>query len=135
MMEKTMKNRIRCAVALTAALTTGCAAQRFVPIVDIQASPAAADGRDYTADLTDCQDYAERIDPAASAVAGAIIGAIILTAAGAAVGASFGQAGQGAAFGAAYGGIGGAANGAAAAEGRRAQIVCNCMNGRGWNIL
>jgi outer membrane lipoprotein SlyB len=131
-----MRPRPLIALTLTASLlVTGCAARRFVPIVDIQASPASADGRDYGTDLTECQNYAEQIDPGASAAAGAIIGAIVLGAAGAAIGASFGQAGQGAAAGAAYGGLGGAANGAAAAEGRRAQIVTNCMYGRGWTVL
>jgi outer membrane lipoprotein SlyB len=120
-------------LALLVALA-GCAA-RQVPLVDIQASPAAFDGRDYGVDLAECQAYAATIDTGQSAMAGAIVGAVFSAALGAAVGGILGDAGTGAAIGAAGGGIDGLAAGAAAAEGRKNQIIYNCLNGRGWNVL
>jgi hypothetical protein len=124
------------ALALVASLlASGCVAARHVPIVDLQASPAAADGRDFNQDLFECQNYAESIDPAGQALAGAVAGALFNAALGAALGGIVGDAGLGAALGATSGGMYGAAGGAAQAEARRTQIVNNCMHGRGWNVL
>lgn len=134
-----MNKQIRTGVALAAmlALASGCVAGVRRPLVDIQASPAALDGRSYETDFTECQAYAQTVDVGQSAANTAIAGAIVNAALGAALGGIIGHgyAGRGAAIGAAGGGINGLVAGAAAAEARQQQIFNNCLAGRGWNVL
>ncbi|MGA9421908.1 MAG: hypothetical protein WBW61_06060, partial [Rhodanobacteraceae bacterium] len=75
-----MMKRVACLVA-TVCTVAGCASYR--PLVDRR---SIDDPERYEYDLADCQSYARRVDPIASAGAGAVLGALIGAAFGAAVG-------------------------------------------------
>lgn len=118
-MKKTMLG-----MALLAALVSGCAS--YVPVVDTK----GVDMNVYTADLKECQQYAEQVSAGNQAAAGAGAGALMGALLGAAIGGR-GAAGYGARIGAAEGVGMGAAHGAAT----QVQVVKNCMSGRGYKVL
>lgn len=105
-------------------LLSACATHR--PVIDTK----GVDMNAYNTDLTECQKYAEQINPAATAAGGAAAGAIFGALLGAAIGGR-GAAGYGAGIGAAQGTGAGAAGGA----GKQIQIINNCMTGRGYRVL
>lgn len=116
-------------VAMAGLITaTGCASggAAYQPIVDGPTGPA------YQADLADCQQVAEQrqydnSDTRTSATIGAGLGGII----GLAEDGDIGEAAVGAVVGGLFGG------GAGALETReeRAEIVKNCMAGRGHRVV
>jgi len=122
------------AIALTACLLSGCAADmqngpngvtfNYVPVIDTQ----GLNPETYNRDLAECNTYASNLakKAAQAAVAGAIFGALL----GAAV-----AGGRGAAFGAGVGAANGIGYGAVAADQRNRLIVGNCMRGRGYTLL
>lgn len=121
-----MKNII--AITMIATLAS-CAAQPYMPLVDL------ADGQtqtQYNDDVNECRRLANtRMSASQGAGAGAIAGALIGGAIMAAMGGnadSIGRvAGAGAVAGAAHGGVEGHQS--------QAQIMNNCMAGRGYRVL
>jgi len=111
-------------ILVFALISAGCATHR--PIVDMQ----GVDLHQYEVDLTQCTNYAQRIDvggsaaqsAAASAILGGILGAILCgrNCAGTSAAAS--------------GVLGGASGAGAGAEAQRS-IVNRCMAGRGYRVL
>lgn len=120
-----MKSRFVLSLAFLANLS-GCAVQQYRPIVDSGVSKGS-----YEADLTDCQQLAERRPAANNAAGGAAAGAILGALLGAAVGLRGNDIGRVAAWGAASGGVNGAAYGVA----EQKAIVSRCMAGRGYNVV
>lgn len=112
------------AIALTAAIMSGCAS--YKPVVDMRGVSQNV----YDQDLLECQELAKQRDPAAQAAGGAAVGAIFGALLGAAIGGSS-MAGYGAGIGAANGVAAGGAHGAAS----QINIVRNCMAGRGYRVL
>jgi hypothetical protein len=113
------------AAVVAAGLLSGCATYR--PLVDLR---GVDDRGRYESDLADCQNYAAPVSPGASAGAGAIFGAVLGAALGAAVGnrdVALDAARLGAVEGALAGGSAGAAT--------EAEIIRNCMTGRGYLVL
>lgn len=121
-------------VGLVAAILAlaGCA-QSYTPVVDTRGHDSAR----YSADLTECRQYAEQVSPVGDAAVGAVGGAAAGAALGAITGALVGGvgAGEAAAFGAATGGAVGLGAGAWHGTAEQRQIVDNCMRGRGYNVL
>jgi hypothetical protein len=120
----------RLASALLAAVTVGCAS-RYEPIVDSR----DLDQVQYQTDLTDCREYADRVDVGSGAAGGGLIGAGVGAAIGAAVGAITGSPGRGAAIGAAGGGTSGAASGGLSSAEKKRRVIRNCLSGRGYRVL
>ena len=118
------------AAALAAALLTGCATApggaQYVPLIDIKPEQ----GANYSADLTDCQAYAERaVGAGAGAAGGAVAGALAMGILSAVLG------GGGHGRWAAVGALSGAASGAAAGETNQRDVIRRCMDGRGYSVL
>lgn len=111
-----------------AILLVGCAADQYRPIVD---PVSIHNPSQYERDIRDCQAYAHRVDPAASAAQNAVAGAIL----GALIGAAIGDRGYYARYGATVGAANGAAAGAAGAQMTQVRIIQNCMAGRGYVVL
>ncbi len=116
---------IACAVALC--ILGGCATAprgaTYVPLVDMKGKTEAL----FSADLKDCQGYADqRLSAERSAAAGAVVGALL----GALI-APRGYKTSTAAVGAGAGAAGGAGN----AQQRQEFIVKMCMSGRGYMVL
>ena len=100
---------------------TACAGSTYRPLVD---RPNA----DYESDLADCQRYAEgEAGAAGGAVAGALFGALL----GAIVGHKTGVQGDFIRGGM----IGGATGGAMRGNADQAEVIKNCMRGRGHSVL
>lgn len=111
--------------AVTAlALLSGCATH--VPVIDTKDVNMTT----YRNDLTECQAFAEQVNPVATAAGGAAAGAVFGALLGAAIGGR-GAAGYGAGVGAAQGTGYGAAGGAS----KQVSIINNCMTGRGYRVL
>jgi uncharacterized protein YcfJ len=115
-------------IAAGAMLLVGCAADQYRPIVD---PVSIHDRSEYERDIRDCQAFARRVDPAASAAQNAVAGAIL----GALIGAAIGDRGSYARYGATVGAANGAAAGAAGAQVTQVRIIQNCMTGRGYVVL
>lgn len=111
-------------VAFLAASLSACATHR--PVIDTQ---GVAMNR-YSADLRDCQGFAQQRDAAASTAAGAGMGAVF----GALIGAAIGGR-DGARLGAQVFAVEGAASGLASGAGAQIAIVNRCMAGRGYRVL
>ncbi|BFM11080.1 hypothetical protein R50072_12330 [Simiduia litorea] len=113
---------------LTALITllclAGCASKK--PIIDKKGVDLAV----YQQDLQECQTYAAEVDKAGKVAGGAAAGAVV----GGAIGAVF-NGSRGASRGAGAGAVGGAAKGAASGEREQAQVVKNCLRGRGYRVL
>ena len=118
------------AAALAVALLAGCATapggSQYVPLIDIKPEQ----GANYSADLTDCQAYAERVVGAgAGAAGGAVAGALAMGILSAVLG------GGGHGRWAAVGALSGAASGAAAGETNQRDVIRRCMANRGYSVL
>jgi outer membrane lipoprotein SlyB len=96
------------------------------PIIDTQ----GVDMNRYTADLAECEAFADQVPVAERAAAGAAAGAVVTGAIGAVLGNS-----DTAARGAGAGAIGGAVRGTASGLRERNMIVHNCLRGRGYRVL
>ncbi len=105
----------------------GYAGNGYRPIVDTE----GVDPEHYECDLADCQSYAARINPAANAAGGAVAGALL----GAAIGALFGDRSSFARYGAGVGAVQGGVSAGAESVAARANVVRNCMAGRGYRVL
>lgn len=101
-----------------------CASKK--PIIDTKGIDMSV----YKQDLAECQVYAEDVDKSGKVAGGAVAGAVV----GGAIGAVF-NGSRGAGRGAGVGAIGGAAKGAGSAEREQAQVVKNCLRGRGYRVL
>jgi hypothetical protein len=108
-------------------LLTGCDTI-YSPMVDPH---SIRDVGLYRANLAECNSYASRISVGDNAAGGAVLGALL----GAAIGAAAGDRQAFARFGAAIGAVNGAATAANAAAQTKAQIVRNCLAGRGYAVL
>lgn len=109
-------------------LATACT---HAPIVDMQ-------GRDqtkYAADLSECQSYAEQVQPVQETALDTLIGGVIGAAFGAAVGAAVGDPVGGTTLGASLFGGAGFFTGANDSRKRQENVVRNCLQGRGWRVL
>jgi len=116
---------MKLAAALIALIClAGCASKK--PIIDKKGVDMAA----YAQDLEECQTYATEVDKTGKVAGGAAAGAVV----GGAIGAVF-NGSRGASRGAGAGAIGGAAKGAASGEREQAQVVKNCLRGRGYRVL
>lgn len=106
---------------------SGCAAYRPGPVIDTRGVDEAA----MEVDLQQCQSYAaQQPDASSAAAAGAVVGGVF----GAAVGAIF--CGRNCARkGAALGALGTGTSAAGHRANTQAQIVKNCMAGRGYRVL
>ena len=120
--------KIKLWIVAATALLAGCAADQYRPVVD---PVSIHDSRQYEVDLGDCQAYAHRIDPGASAAQNAVAGAIL----GALIGVAIGDRGSYARYGATVGAANGATAGAANAQLTQVRIIQNCMAGRGYVVL
>lgn len=123
-------------VALSAAAAiglSGCGAKSIRPIVDPATSVAG--GVNYEADVQQCQQLAEQVNPSGRLVAGLLLGAALGAASGALIGNAYNRPGAGAAYGAglgaAYGGVAGGAGGAQTMQ----DVVRNCLFRRGYAVL
>jgi hypothetical protein len=118
------------ASALLVSMLAGCAGTgaKFSPMVD-----GVGDAQQYRRDLSDCQDYADRLSSAGEAAAvGAVAGAglgILLAVISGGRGDGFRKAMVGA------GAIGGAAGAAGRAENEQRSVISKCLAGRGYSVL
>ena len=108
-------------IAATLALA-GCAAHPE-PIIDTKGVNMAQ----YEQDLEECNEFKEPIKTEVGAAKGAAAGAAV----GGATGAVTGNAAEGAGVGA----IAGAARSAQLNEREKAEVVKNCLRGRGYRVL
>jgi hypothetical protein len=120
--------KIKLSIVAATAILAGCAADQYRPVVD---PVSIHDSGKYENDLNDCQAYARRVDPAASAAQNAVAGAIL----GALIGVAIGDRGSYARYGATVGAANGATAGAANAQLTQVRIIQNCMAGRGYVVL
>ncbi|MDR0478808.1 MAG: glycine zipper family protein [Burkholderiaceae bacterium] len=124
-----MKSTTTLAAACAAAvlLLSGCATF-YSPVVD----PNSVGNMDaYRANLAECNRYANQISVGQSVAGGTILGALL----GAAIGAAAGDRQSFARFGAVVGAAQGGTASANAAVMTQAQIVRNCLAGRGYVVL
>jgi hypothetical protein len=121
------------AIALTALLVAGCA-QSYRPIVDL--APSQTRDR-YEADLAQCRQLAEQLDPAKEAATGAIVLGVLGAALGAALGGVTHSRNTGMLAG--VGGISGVFSGGAAGAGhgmgQQIQVINYCLIHRGYAVL
>ncbi|MES3007661.1 MAG: glycine zipper family protein [Pseudomonadota bacterium] len=96
------------------------------PIVDTQGVDMAR----YSADLAECEAYADQVPVAERAATGAAVGAVVTGAIGAVLGNR-----DTAIRGAGAGAIGGAARGTGSGLHERNVVVHNCLRGRGYRVL
>jgi len=130
-----MKALLRIATVAMLLVLAGCGTvptngggSYYAPIVD---QKSIDDPNLYYSSIADCNQYADRISVGQNAVGGAIIGALL----GAAIGVAIGDRGSFARYGATVGAVDGAVAGGAGAAMTKAQIVRNCMAGRGYVVL
>jgi hypothetical protein len=109
-----------------AVILNGCASYR--PLVDAR---SVSSPQRYERDLRECQHYAAQVSPGQSAVAGALFGALL----GAAISGALGGDRYVTEHIAAAAAVQGAANGAAGGADAQVQIIRNCMNDRGYDVL
>lgn len=119
---------MKSAIILAAALLTGCATSGtgsdYTPVVD---QPNA----DYSRDLTECQQHANKVASAAqSAAVGAVGGALM----GALLGRAMGG-GELSNYGMKVGALSGATGAAVGAETNQRSIISKCLAGRGHKVL
>lgn len=110
---------------LIATMLAGCANTRganYSPIVDMKDVNYVT----YNVDLSECREYAAKVDPRSRALAGAILGAAL----GAAL-APRGFRNDTAGYGAGVGAMSGGAQGINSQE----NIIRRCLAGRGYNVL
>lgn len=115
-----MHRILTCTLSL---MVVGCSGTTG-PIVDTK----GVDMTHYQQDLAECQNYAAQVSTGTAVAKGATGGAAV----GAAVGAiAGGSAGRGAGIGAVTGG----AQSARISDREKAQVVNNCLRGRGYRVL
>lgn len=114
-------------------LAVGCsAAKNYDPIVDMKNVKTEK----FAADLSECRQYAEKVDALQDSLTGVAAGGVLGAALGSAVGAAgAGSPGRGAAAGAAAGGISGGGYGYANSNQRQINVINNCLTGRGYKVL
>lgn len=111
---------------ITPVLAVGCRATDGRPIVDMQGVSVAQ----YSADLADCQAYADQVEAGRQVARGAVGGAVV----GGAVGAVIGNSDT-AQRTAGAGAILGASRNARGAMSERERVIRNCLIGRGYRVL
>lgn len=105
------------------AMLAGCSSST-APIIDTK----GVDLAQYQRDLAECEAYKEQVNTAEGVAKG--------TAGGAAVGAAIGAiAGGSAGKGAGIGAVTGGAKSANIADREKADVVKNCLRGRGYRVL
>ncbi len=111
----------------------GCGATGigYKPVIDTK----GVDLNQYDADLADCTELAEQVNPVKETAINGVGATIFGTLVGAALGAVVGDAKTGAALGAITGGGAGIAGGADSGIKTHNQIIRNCMIGRGYKVL
>ncbi len=115
-----MRNATTCLAALFLAGCSGATG----PIIDTK----GVDMAKYRQDLAECETYAEQVSTGRAVGKGA--------AGGAAVGAAIGAiAGGDAAKGAGIGAVSGGAQSARISDREKADVVRNCLRGRGYRVL
>jgi hypothetical protein len=113
----------RCWACCWALLLFGCSGASG-PIIDTKGVDMAA----YRNDLAECETYAEQVSTGKAVGKGA--------AAGAAVGAAIGAIGGGSGTrGAGVGAVTGGAESARISDREKAEVVRNCLRGRGYRVL
>ncbi len=119
----------RLTAIITALALTACASvpTTYRPIIDTQGVNPAQ----YEQDVAECQQFARQIDAEKATAANAVAGAIFATALGALLGLRGRNLAQVAAAGAVVQGT----HGAAYANMTQAQIINQCMLGRGYKVL
>ena len=121
----------RLIVALMSAALVACATPtdpQYRPIVDTQ----GMDHNAFERDLAECKQFAtQQMDAAQGAAAGAVAGALF----GAAIGAVLGLRGNDLAQVAGVGAVTWGTAGAGGAQRSQADIVKNCLAGRGYRVL
>lgn len=103
----------------------------YRPIVDTKGIDLLA----YEKDVSECKEFAAKIDPSSEIFAQAMTGAIAGAAVGAVVGYSVGQTSYGTQTGMAYGTAAGTLHGYAGSLNAQQQIIRNCILGRGYKVL
>jgi hypothetical protein len=111
---------LKCAPVLLLAACSGATG----PIIDTK----GVDMAKYEQDRTECEKYAQQVSTGKAVGKGATGGAAV----GAAVGAI---AGGGAGEGAGIGAVTGGAESARIADREKADVVRNCLRGRGYHVL
>lgn len=115
-----MRNALSCLAALLLAACSGTSG----PIIDTK----GVDMTQYRQDLAECESYATQVSTGSAVGKGAVGGAAV----GAAVGAI---AGGDAAKGAGIGAVTGGAQSARISDREKADVVRNCLRGRGYRVL
>lgn len=113
-------------VGLTAVACVLGACASYRPVVD---SRSISNMAQYERDLSDCQRYAEQVEPGATAVIGAVVGAVL----GAAVGAIADDPYWGVYAG--IGAVSGLAGGANSGVRDQKDVIRTCMSHRGYAVL
>ena len=114
---------MRLLIVLAGVTFLGACSGASGPIVDTKGVDMAR----YERDKAECEAYATQVSTGQAVGRGAAGGAVV----GAAIGAITGSAGQGAGIGAVTGG----AESARISDRERANVVRNCLRGRGYRVL
>jgi hypothetical protein len=114
---------MRLLIVLAAVTFLGACSGASGPIVDTKGVDMAR----YERDKAECEAYANQVSTGQAVGKGAAGGAVV----GAAIGAITGNAGQGAGIGAVTGG----AESARISDREKANVVRNCLRGRGYRVL
>ncbi len=114
---------MRLLIVLAAVTFLGACSGASGPIVDTKGVDMAR----YERDKAECEAYANQVSTGQAVGKGAAGGAVV----GAAIGAITGNAGQGAGIGAVTGG----AESARISDREKANVVSNCLRGRGYRVL
>lgn len=115
-----MPKSLLCLAALCLAACSGARA----PIIDTKGVDMAR----YQQDLAECETYASQVSTGEAVARGTAAGAVV----GAAVGAIGGGSGT---RGAGVGAVTGGAESARISDREKAQVVRNCLRGRGYKVL
>ena len=114
---------MRLLIVLAAVTFLGACSGASGPIVDTKGVDMAR----YERDKAECEAYANQVSTGQAVGKGAAGGAVV----GAAIGAITGNAGPGAGIGAVTGG----AESARISDREKANVVSNCLRGRGYRVL
>jgi len=114
---------MRLLTVLAAITFLGACSGASGPIIDTK----GVDLAQYERDKAECEAYATQVSTGQAVGRGAAGGAVV----GAAIGAITGNAGQGAGIGAVTGG----AESARISDREKANVVSNCLRGRGYRVL
>ena len=116
-----MKKYLLLSVIVGAVALTGCSRHSKI-IID----PHGVNMEVYQADLAECKQLAEQVEP--KAAAGIVGGAIVGTVVGRILGGSGDRTGK-------LGALSGGLKGASATKRERTRVVRNCLRNRGYQIL